>query len=120
MAAPESRTNSLTCRPFSGNSNTRVLNQRQTHPRFVTRTEELGLVSAYHQQTGERHGEETVATYLHSSGPTREFHIDYCFIAKGLKGYATMSIKNDPEWAARSDHYPLVLDVDDAALIAGL
>ena len=98
------------------NSSTRVLNQKHTHPVFVQRAAALGLVSAYHEQTGERHGEETVATYLHNSGPTREFHIDYCFVAEALKGHVKVSVLNNSEWAARGDHFPVVLDVNDEVL----
>jgi len=98
------------------NSTSRVSSQRASHPLFVKRAQELGLVSAYHEQTGEGHGDETVATYLHNCDSTRGFHIDYCFITNALKASAKLLIKNDAEWAARSDHFPLVLDVDDGVL----
>ena len=98
------------------NSSTRVSNQRVTHPLFVKRAESLGLVSAYHEQEGEQHGEETLATYRHNCGPIREFHIDYCFVAKPLNAFVKLRVLNDTVWAERSDHFPLVLDVRDEAL----
>lgn len=98
------------------NSSSRVSRQRTTHPRFVQRAESLGLVSAYHVLTGEPHGEETIATYRHSTGPTREFHLDYCFVGQPICGSATLRILNDADWAGRSDHFPLVLDLRDELL----
>ena len=98
------------------NSNSRVKGQEVKHPQFVKRLESIGLVSAYHEQTGELHGEEKVATFLHNQGENREFHIDYCFVAKELKGHARLKVHNEAEWAVRSDHFPLVLDVNDEAL----
>ena len=98
------------------NSSTRVSNQRDTHPLFVKRAESLGLISAYHEQKGEQHGVETVATYRHNCGPIRDFHIDYCFVAKQLNAFAKLRVLNDAVWAERSDHFPLVLDVRDEAL----
>jgi exodeoxyribonuclease-3 len=97
------------------NSNTRVSNQKDTHPQFVKAAESLGLVSVYHEQTGEAHGEEKIATYLHSSGNNKEFHIDYCFVPKSLINSVKLTILNDPQWAGHSDHFPIVLDVRDEA-----
>ena len=99
------------------NSSTYVSGQEFTHPQFVKRAESLGLVSAYHEQTGERHGEETVTTYLHNFEANMGFHIDYCFVAKSLMGSVKLCVLNDAEWAGRSDHYPLVLDVSNKALM---
>lgn len=103
---------------FAGdlNSNSRVTAQRSTHPRFVSALADLGMESVYHATTSESHGEESVPTYRHSSGPQRDFHIDYCFVAAGLLDAASLEILCDPYWMTVSDHYPLVLDVSDDAL----
>jgi endonuclease/exonuclease/phosphatase (EEP) superfamily protein YafD len=96
------------------NSSSRVSNQRRTHPVFVARAGELGLVSAYHERTGEPYGAETVPTYMH--GPGAPFHLDYCFVPRRLAASADVSVLREDEWASRSDHFPLVVDIPDGAL----
>lgn len=91
------------------NSSTRVSSQRRSHPRFVAAAADLGLVSLYHEMSGEAHGEESQATYTHSNG--QGFHIDYCFISRQLLGSAALSIGEPERWAALSDHLPLVVDI---------
>lgn len=97
------------------NSNSRVSAQRSTHPAFVARASELGLVSAYHAQTGEQYGAETVPTYPHGSSGTA-FHLDYCFVPQRLAASTNASVMRGGDWALRSDHFPLVVDIPDAAL----
>ncbi len=91
------------------NSSTRVTSQRKSHPRFVAAAADLGLVSLYHEMSGEAHGEESLATYTHSNG--QGFHIDYCFVSRRLLGSASLSIGEPERWAALSDHLPLVVDI---------
>jgi exodeoxyribonuclease-3 len=98
------------------NSNTRVKSQVDSHPSFVAEAESLGLVSAYHALTGEDHGAETISTYRHGSGESRDFHLDYCFVSRELVGGATLSVLRGGDWPSRSDHCPVVLDVPDALL----
>ena len=100
------------------NSNTRVSSQRYTHPRFVAAAESRGLVSVYHARSGEQHGNESLATYRHQYSPAHTFHIDYCFASLPIANSANLRIANDDKWASRSDHYPLILDVDDSLLWA--
>lgn len=98
------------------NSSTRVAAQRRSHPQFVERAHALGLVSAYHFQTGELHGEERTPTYLHASGQSREFHLDYCFVSQELAACCTISVLRGGEWPSLSDHFPVVLDIPDQVL----
>lgn len=93
------------------NSSSRVLAQARTHPRFVAAAADLGLVSLYHEQTGEGHGQESASTYRHSSGAMRDFHIDYCFVSRELSAASEISIPQDEHWMRLSDHYPLVVDI---------
>lgn len=92
------------------NSNTRVVAQRSTHPRFVQEAARLGLVSAYHRQTGEQHGDESVATYRHGSGDQRDFHLDYCFLSDALAAQSVIAVDASRDWFAIGDHRPVVLD----------
>ncbi|CAB4345020.1 unannotated protein [freshwater metagenome] len=95
------------------NSSTRVINQAESHPRFVARATALGLASVYHHQSGERHGDETKATYRHGKKTPRPFCIDYCFVSTPWLNSASLEILDGPEWEGRSDHYPLVLELPD-------
>ncbi|MHB8951907.1 MAG: endonuclease/exonuclease/phosphatase family protein [Pirellulaceae bacterium] len=98
------------------NSSTRVVAQKSSHPQFVMAAESRGLVSTYHARTGEAHGEESTGTYRHGFRPDREFHIDYCFLPKELASSASLTVLWDGDWAKRSDHFPLVLDLPDMKL----
>lgn len=102
---------------FAGDLNTssRVLSQKDSHPQFAERMRALGLESAYHFQSGEAFGEETAPSYLHGSKVTAPFHIDYCFVSKPLAPAANASLLRGGEWAERSDHFPLVVDIPDEA-----
>lgn len=102
------------------NSSTRVTSQKRSHPRFVDAAASLGLVSAFHHTSGEAHGEESVSTYLHGSGPVREFHIDYCFVSDDLMSHSSVEVDQGVDWFAVGDHRPIVLEVPDAALSAAL
>jgi hypothetical protein len=93
------------------NSSSRVSNQQQTHPQFVKAAKELRLVSAYHEQTGEDHGKETITTYPGHGG----FHIDYCFVPQTLAAATNVSVLRAGDWATRSDHFPLLVDIPDRA-----
>lgn len=98
------------------NSSTRVSSQRSSHPKFVAAAKKIGLLSAYHFHTGESHGQESVSTYRHVAGGDSEFHIDYCFVSCELASAATVSVLRSDQWVTLSDHYPLVLDIPDAAI----
>lgn len=98
------------------NSSSRVRSQARTHQRFVSGAAGLGLSSLYHHQTGEQHGQESVSTYRHASGSTRDFHLDYCFVSEELLGSSRLRILHDESWMRVSDHYPLVVDLDSAPI----
>jgi endonuclease/exonuclease/phosphatase family metal-dependent hydrolase len=98
------------------NSSTRVSSQKRSHPMFVQAAQDRGLVSAYHEQSGESHGEESVPTYLHGNGA--EFHLDYGFVTQPLVGAVQCRIADEPRWFEIGDHRPIVLDIDEAALAA--
>lgn len=81
--------------------------------------EASGLRSAWHSRTAERFGAEDTKTYFHRCRADRGFHIDFVFLdAERLKAVKHMSAGSFDDWVARglSDHCPLVLDIDDAAL----
>ena len=97
------------------NTSPRVQDQKVTHGIFVEAARRLGLVSVYHEQSGEAHGKETHDTYRHNSITPGSFHLDYCFVSLELAAAATVSILGSAEWCKRSDHSPVVLDIPDRA-----
>lgn len=98
------------------NSNTRMSFQQDTHPQFVDAAKDAGLISVYHQRTGEKHGKETVPTYRHNYATSHAFRLDYCFASEPIANAAKLRIADEGIWTNRSDHYPLIMDVDDSAL----
>ena len=96
------------------NSTSKATKQVGTHPKFVLAACDRGMVSAYHEQTGEVHGEETVDTYRHSNGDL--FHVDYGFVSQSLIGSVRCRIAAEPRWFEIGDHRPIILDIEDAAL----
>lgn len=92
------------------NSSTRVSSQKRSHPRFVQAALGRGLVSAYHEQTGEAHGEESVPTYRHGNGS--DFHLDYGFVSQPLIESVRFRIADEPRWFEVGDHRPIILDIE--------
>ena len=95
------------------NSSSRVVAQASSHASFVAKAAECGLASAYHEHTGEAHGQETIGTYRHGMSDHYAYHLDYCFISHPLLSSARYRVCDDPSWATLSDHRPVVLDVDE-------
>lgn len=91
------------------------------HRGSVERLERLGLRSAYHAERGVDQGAEAEPTIYWrnrtADGPA--YHIDYAFVPAGLpKGGWRVTIGIHADWVATglSDHVPVVVDIDDAAL----
>ncbi len=89
---------------------------RINHMAKVEALGRMGLVSAYHERTGERQGEETEPTHYwrdrRKDGPT--YHIDYIFVPRPWIGRIEhFSVGSFEDWCGNglSDHAPLVLDV---------
>lgn len=97
------------------NSSPGVNGQAASHGKFVERASSAGLVSAYHHQEGVEHGAEATGTLRRGKTEPKQFHIDYCFVTRTLAPAATLSIIKNEEWSARSDHWPLVLDIPNTA-----
>jgi len=71
------------------------------------------------RKAGEEHGNESLATYRHQYSATNTFHLDYCFATLQIANSAKLRIEDNAKWASLSDHYPLILDVDDSLLAVG-
>lgn len=73
----------------------------------------LGLVSAYHCYFTEAFGKETKPTHFHRGKPTSPFHLDYCFLPETWAHRINkVDVGTYADWHERSDHAPLVVDLD--------
>jgi endonuclease/exonuclease/phosphatase family metal-dependent hydrolase len=72
-----------------------------------------GLVSAYHGYFKEAFGKETKPTHFHRGNQTAPFHLDYCFLPETwARRIKKVEVGTYADWHERSDHAPLVVDLD--------
>ena len=69
----------------------------------------LGLTSAYHDATGEKHGEESRMTHYWRKNEVTKYHIDYCFVHQSMKVLA-VEVPTFEAWRRLSDHVPVLTD----------
>jgi exodeoxyribonuclease III len=96
------------------NSNTKWDNRHPiiNHTSVVKLLAAQGLVSAYHAFYAEAQGNESRHTLYLLKNRSRPFHIDYVFVpGEWAKRLDKVSIRDEPKWAALSDHRPIVVDV---------
>jgi len=85
----------------------------RSHTALVGRLQALGIVSAYHHYAGEAHGTERTPTFFEYRHAHRPYHIDYGFIPTAwIAGLQRVTVGEHAEWAALSDHMPVVIEVD--------
>ncbi len=83
-----------------------------SHSALVRVLDGLGLVSAYHDHSGEPHGQERRPTFYEYRHAHRPYHLDYCFLPHAWAGRVTgVEVGAHAEWAGSSDHMPLIVDV---------
>jgi endonuclease/exonuclease/phosphatase family metal-dependent hydrolase len=95
------------------NSGTNLAGTRSAnkgHSRILETLADLGLVSAYHAFHHFEHGQETHPTYLHQRKPSQPWHIDFCFVPVDWV-VVGVEVLDGKAWATRSDHLPLMVDV---------
>lgn len=93
------------------------------HAGVVARLARMGLSSVYHESRQVEQGAEPEPTIYWRDrtidGPT--YHIDYVFAPSSLAASSCrMTVGSHADWVATglSDHVPLIVDVDDDALLA--
>lgn len=89
---------------------------KPTYPfsRNLALINELGMVSAYHDQLGVSHGDEKVSTHYwrYNTETASVYHIDYCFVpVSWLNAINSVEVRPAAEWINHSDHVPLVVDI---------
>ncbi len=95
------------------NSGTNLADTRSPnkgHSRILDTFADLGLVSAYHAFHHFEHGQETHPTYRHQGKPSQPWHIDFWFVPVSWV-VVGVEVLDGKEWATRSDHLPLKVDV---------
>lgn len=84
------------------------------HSRLVeVLRDDFGLVSAYHAFTGRPPGDEVPTLYWQWK-QHQTYHVDYCFVPEAwLPRIRSVEVGGWSEWEGRSDHRPLVIDIED-------
>jgi endonuclease/exonuclease/phosphatase family metal-dependent hydrolase len=103
------------------NSNPKLDREGATpnHNSIVSLLGEHGLSSAYHLRHEPKHGEEKQHTFYMGRKEDKPHHIDYFFLPSGWAGrIARIEALPYKTWGNRSDHCPLVLDLDDRARVS--
>lgn len=73
--------------------------------------EHLGLLSAYHSMTGDSFGAEREMTHFFQKNLAKSYHIDYCFVHRSMQ-VLKATVPPFSEWRGRSDHVPLIVDLN--------
>lgn len=82
----------------------------RAYAKLLAETERLGLVSAYHSFLGVGHGAEPHATHYFQWKEKRPFHLDYCYVPSSWR-IESVEVGSYFDWAAWSDHRPVVVEV---------
>jgi hypothetical protein len=85
------------------------------HTQLVARLARLGYTSLWHDQTGERHGEESRPTFYMYRRAERTWHLDYAFVTADLLPAASITLGAPDPWLQWSDHLPLIVDLPNPA-----
>ena len=103
--------NTVICGDFNSNVIWDKKRRHWNHGDVVRELSDLGILSMYHQTSGERQGEETQPTlYMHRK-LERPYHIDYVFVAKNLLNGGTLEIGHPDKWLSISDHMPIMFNL---------
>lgn len=101
---------------IAGDLNSNVIwdrDRKLNHSRLTERLAERGILSAYHEATGEEGGQETQPTFWSARSEYKPFHIDYVFSDLPARSavIGSYSAWSGPTAAGGvSDHAPLVVD----------
>jgi exodeoxyribonuclease III len=86
------------------------------HESIVSLLGEHGLESAYHMRHEPKHGDEKQYTFYMGHKEEKPHHIDYFLVPCGWADrVADIEVLPYKTWGNRSDHCPLVLDLNDVA-----
>lgn len=72
---------------------------------------ERNIKSLYHHATNEDYGNEKTPTFYFFKKQEKPFHIDYAFCSLDILEHARIKIEPYDRWVEKSDHVPLVIDI---------
>lgn len=105
---------------FNSNTIWDALHRGRSHSDLVKKLEQLQLKSVYHAQTQELQGKETISTFYLYRHPDKGYHLDYAFVSSRLLEHARLTIPDGNVWLKRSDHLPLILDLQNISQSRGI
>lgn len=85
-----------------------------SHSGVVKELNQVGLKSLYHHQTDESQGLEKSPTFYLHRNKSKPYHIDYVFASSDLINACHLEIGTFEEWIDKSDHMPLVMELNCA------
>jgi exonuclease III len=108
---------------IAGDFNASATSRSTTHLRNVAIAEGLGLASAYHSFHQLDHGDEREMTlrWIGRGKVERRYHCDFVFLPAGwVDAVQGVSVGDWAVWinSGRSDHAPVMVDLNDEALTA--
>lgn len=101
------------CGDLNSNSQWDERDRCWNHSDVVRELAEIGLLSIYHNQTGEKQGDESTPTLFMYRKVDRPYHIDYAFAPGSiLDACRTNFWIGDPnDWLEYSDHMPIAFEI---------
>jgi endonuclease/exonuclease/phosphatase family metal-dependent hydrolase len=90
---------------------------QHTHSGVVSRLESLGVFSAYHAHHREDQGRESRPTFYMYRHADKPYHLDYVFLPNAWRSAVReVVVGAHARWEQHSDHMPLTIDIDEAAI----
>ena len=85
--------------------------RKYNHTSVVKFLKKKSIVSLYHSQNQEEHGEEMQPTFYFYKKKEKPYHLDYCFMSESLMSKKTkIEIGKFEDWIKFSDHVPLIVN----------
>ena len=104
--------NTILIGDFNSNAVWDKEHRSRNHSAVVMQLQNVGIVSAYHYVTGEKHGFESQPTFFLYKHRDKPYHIDYCFLNPDQ--LRSFKLLDNNIWIELSDHLPLLVEVDIA------
>jgi len=104
--------NSILIGDFNSNSIWDHKKKVGNHVQIVDFLLAKNIVSIYHQQEKELHGEELQPTLFLLKNKQKPYHIDYCFVSNNLISRQTkLEVGRYEDWIKLSDHMPVIVEL---------
>lgn len=105
------QTDSILIGDFNSNAIWDEIKRIGNHTDVVNFLAKKNIHSIYHRQFNCNHGEETDPTLFLQKNFEKQYHIDYCFLSRGLlTEKTTIEIGKYNNWIKLSDHMPIIIN----------